>query len=142
MSATPTPHPEWFGHDKVAVWGPGGLPAAPPAPPGSNARNQGDRALADALSKAGTPGQRPGVRPVARAPKPQMKRRMRMDAESALFTRSMRRLAARDGAPEPRTHVKPLWRSVLGPAYALLPWAVKRRVVRLTSGVRGWHRGP
>lgn len=141
MSVTPTPHPEWFGHDKVALWGPGALPAAPPAPPGSNARNQGDRALADALSKVGTPGRRPGDRPVARAPRPQVRRRMRMDGESALITRSMRRLAADGGAPPPRTHVNPAWRSVLGPAYALLPWAVKRRVLRLTSGVRGWRRG-
>ena len=38
---------EYFGHDKVAHHGRGGLPAAPPAPPGSTARKAGENAVAD-----------------------------------------------------------------------------------------------
>ena len=54
---------EYFGHDKVAHHGRGGLPAAPPAPPGSTARKAGETALADALSRVGTPGRAPGRLP-------------------------------------------------------------------------------
>ena len=54
---------EYFGHDKVAHHGRGGLPAAPPAPPGSTARKAGENAVADGLAKAGTAGVRPGLPP-------------------------------------------------------------------------------
>ena len=72
--ATPPDIPEhlkeYFGHDKVALHGRGGMPAAPPAPPGSTARKAGETALADALRTAGTPGEAaraPPGRPPAQA---------------------------------------------------------------------------
>jgi hypothetical protein len=135
------PHPEWFGHDKVALFGAGGMPAAPPAPPGSPARRQGDAALADALSKVGSRQPRPGQFPATAAPKSSVKRAMRRQAETALFTRSQRSLGPRVGAPDPAVEVNPAWRYVIGPVYTRLPWGLKRRIVSATSGVKGWRGG-
>ena len=101
MSAHEVPEglTEYFGHDKVAHRGRGGLPAAPPAPPGSTARKAGQNAVADGLAKAGTPGLRPGARPAKVPPKPALPRRMRAGGERALFEQSMRRLGPVAKAP-------------------------------------------
>jgi hypothetical protein len=130
---------EWFGHDKVALHGSGGLPAAPPAPPGSTARKAGEAALAQALSVAGTPGVRPGQRPAALPPKPGLPRAMRSNGERALMEASMRRLGGRAGAPAPHAGAGWFWRSVFAPVYSAIPWGIKRRMVAITSGVKGWR---
>ena len=130
---------EYFGHDKVALFGAGGLPAAPPAPPGSPARRQGETALADALSKVGTLGPRIGDKPVARPPKPGFSRGMRNHSERALMERSQRALAARQGRPAPHAEAAWFWRSVFAPVYSALPWGLKRRMVGVASGVKGWR---
>jgi hypothetical protein len=58
----------YFGHDKVALHGSGGMPASPPAPPGSTARKAGETAVSDALSTAGRAGRRRSrCRPPSRA---------------------------------------------------------------------------
>jgi hypothetical protein len=131
---------EYFGHDKVAHHGSGGLPAAPPAPPGSTARKAGETALADALSVAGTPGRRPGDHPAALPPKPALARRMRAGGERAMLEASQRRYGPASGHPPPHATSGRLWRSVFAPVYSALPWAVKRRMVAVGSGVRGWRR--
>jgi hypothetical protein len=128
----------YFGHDKVAFFGTGGLPAAPPAPPGSTARRQGEAALADALSKVGSTAPRPGMKPCATPPKPALTRLMRGSSERALMERSMRRMAPRTGAPSPHAESPWLFRAVIGPVYAAVPWSVKKRIVAATSGVKGW----
>jgi hypothetical protein len=130
---------EWFGHDKVALFGRGGLPAAPPAPPGSTARKAGETALADALSKVGTPGARPGQHPATLPPKPGLPRLMRSSGERALMEASMRRLGARAGTPAPHPAAGWFWRSVFAPAYSAIPWGIKRRMVAMTSGVKRWR---
>lgn len=131
---------EYFGHDKVAHRGRGGLPAAPPAPPGSTARRAGENAVADGRAKAGTPGRRPGDHPAVVPPRPAMPRRMRAAGERALMERSQRRLGPAAGAPPPHRTAGLIWRSALAPLYARVPWRIKRRMVALTSGVRGWSR--
>jgi hypothetical protein len=128
----------YFGHDKVALFGSGGLPAAPPAPPGSPARRQGEAALADALSKVGSREPRPGMRPAAMPPKPALPRLMRSRSERALMEASMRRMAPSIGAPPPHGHSPWVFRSVVGPAYGAVPWGLKKRIVAATSGVKGW----
>ena len=131
---------DYFGHDKVAHHGSGGLPAAPPAPPGSTARKAGETALADALAKAGRPGRRPGDFPAARPPKPQMARRMRAGGERAMLEASQRRFGPRSGHPAPHGGSPWFWRAVFAPVYSALPWGLKRRMVAIGSGVRGWRR--
>jgi hypothetical protein len=131
---------EYFGHDKVAHHGSGGLPAAPPAPPGSTARKAGETARADALSKVGTPGRRPGDFPAALPPKPEMARRMRASGERAMLEASQRRFGPAAGAPAPHASSPWFWRSVFAPVYSAIPWALKRRMVGWGSGVRGWRR--
>src|SRR5262245_66399825 len=86
---------EYFGPDKVAFFGAGGSPAQL-APPESPARRQGEAAVADALGKVGTDAPRIGERPVARPPKPALKRRVRMMSERALMEDSMRRLRSEE----------------------------------------------
>lgn len=130
---------EYFGHDKVALHGSGGMPAAPPAPPGSTARKAGETALADALSKARTPGRRPGDRPAAAAPKPKLPRAMRAGGERALMEASQRRLGTRTGAPAPHGSAGWFWRTLFAPAYSVTPWGLKRRMVAMTSGVKRWR---
>ncbi len=131
---------EYFGHDKVAHHGSGGMPAAPPAPPGSTARKAGETALADALGVAGTPGRRPGDRPAALPPKPQLARRMRAGGERAMLEASQRRFGRTSGHPPPHATAGRFWRTVFAPAYSAVPWALKRRMVGWGSGVRGWRR--
>jgi hypothetical protein len=133
---------EYFGHDKVALFGAGGMPAAPPAPPGSPARRQGETALADALSKVGTPGPRIGDTPAARPPKPGLSRMMRDHSERALMERSQREWAARRGGPPPHPEAGWFWRSVFAPGYRALPWGLKRRMASVASGVKGWRPAP
>lgn len=130
---------EYFGHDKVAHHGRGGLPAAPPAPPGSTARKAGEAALADGLAKAGTPGRRPGDHPAAAAPKPTLPRLMRSSGERALFQASQRTLGRVTGAPAPHAAGGWFWRSVFAPVYGRIPWGLKRRMVTMTSGVKKWR---
>jgi hypothetical protein len=131
---------EYFGHDKVALFGAGGMPAAPPAPPGSPARRQGETALADALSRVGTPGPRIGDHPAARPPKPAFSRLMRSHSEQALMEHSQRVLSSRRGGPMPHAEAGWVWRAVFAPAYRALPWGIKRRMTRIASGVKGWSR--
>jgi hypothetical protein len=131
---------DYFGHDKVALFGSGGMPAAPPAPPGSPARRQGEAALADALSKAGTPGRRPGDQPVVRPPRPKLNRAMRQRGERALMEASMRSVGGRYGASHPHGAAGWFWASVFAPGYRRIPWSVKRRLSGLTSGVKGWRK--
>lgn len=130
---------QYFGHDKVALHGSGGMPAAPPAPPGSTARKAGETALADALSKAGTPGRRPGHRPAATPPKPRLSRAMRAGGERALMEASQKRFGARTGAPAPHASAPWFWRTLFAPAYGVIPWGLKRRMVAMTSGVKRWR---
>ncbi|MGD9695700.1 MAG: hypothetical protein AB7V42_08580 [Thermoleophilia bacterium] len=130
---------EYFGHDKVALHGSGGLPAAPPAPPGSTARRAGEHARDDALSKVGTPGVRPGQRPAAIPPKARLPRAMRSSGERALMERSQARLGPSAGAPPPHGGAGWFWRSLFAPVYSAIPWAVKKRMVSITSGVKGWR---
>lgn len=129
---------EYFGHDKVAHRGRGGLPAAPPAPPGSTARKAGENAVADGLARARTPGRRPGDHPAVVPPRPAMSRRMRGAGERALMQASQRRLGPVAGAPTPHGSAGVVWRAVLAPVYSRIPWGLKRRMVGMTSGVKGW----
>jgi hypothetical protein len=133
---------EYFGHDKVAHKGSGGMPAAPPAPPGSTARKAGETALASALSTAGKPGRRPGDFPAVLPPRPAMSRRMRAGGERALMEASQRRFGSGSGNPAPHAASGWFWRSVFAPVYSRVPWGVKRRMVTMTSGVKGWRRRP
>jgi hypothetical protein len=130
---------EYFGHDRVAHHGRGGMPAAPPAPPGSTARKAGETALADALSKVGTPGPRPGQRPAVVPPPPAVARRMRAGGERALLEASQRRFGPAAGHPAPHLESGAFWRSVFAPVYSRIPWGLKRRMVAMTSGVKGWR---
>jgi hypothetical protein len=130
---------EYFGHDRVAHHGRGGLPAAPPAPPGSTARKAGETALADALSRVGKPGARPGGFPAALPPRPEMARRMRAGGERALMEASQRRFGPAVGAPEPHEGAGWFWRSVFAPVYGRIPWRLKRRMATTTSGVKRWR---
>jgi len=129
----------YFGHDKVALFGSGGMPAAPPAPPGSPARRQGEEALRDALSKVGSLRPRPGTHPAVVPPKPLLSRRMRASGERALMERSMRDLGARVGFRPPYAEAGWFWRTVFAPMYRAIPWGIKRRMVAMTSGVRRWR---
>jgi hypothetical protein len=130
---------DYFGHDKVVLFGAGGMPAAPPAPPGSPARRQGEAALRDALSKVGTPGPRRGAHPAARPPRKRLPQTMRSSGERALMEVSMRELGGRVGFPPPQPSAGWFWRAVFAPAYRRIPWGVKRRMVAMTSGVRRWR---
>jgi hypothetical protein len=130
---------EYFGHDKVAHRGRGGLPAAPPAPPGSTARAAGENAVRDGLSKAGTPGRRPGDHPAVVAARPGLPRLMRAGGERALFQESMRRLGPTAGAPAPHPTAGWFWARVFAPVYSRIPWGIKRRMVSRASGVKGWR---
>ena len=140
----PADLPDWvkehFGHDKVSIYGVGGMPAAPPAPPGSNARRQGETARAEALAVYGTPGPRPGERPAVRPPRPKVNRRMRAGGERALFEDTQRKLVRRYGGTPPVAEAGTLWRSVFVPVYRSLPWAVRRRAALIGSGAKGWKR--
>jgi hypothetical protein len=142
VSAAHDPHDErlreYFGHDRVALFGAGGMPAAPPAPPGSPARRQGEAALADALSKVGTPGPRIGAKPAAPKIRPSLTGAMRARGEKALMEAGMRDSARRSGSAEPLLQSNPFWRLVFVPTYRALPWAIKRTMATTTSGVRGW----
>ncbi len=130
---------EYFGHDKVALRGRGGLPAAPPAPPGSTARKAGETALADALAKVGTPGNRPGHHPAVIPPKPALPRLMRAGGERALMEASQRKFGPVTGAPAPHGSAGWFWRTLFAPVYAVIPWSIKRRMVAMTSGVKKWR---
>jgi hypothetical protein len=129
---------DYFGYDKVSIFGDGGMPAAPPAPPGSTARKQGDVAVADALAKAGTPGVRPGAHATKPAVHPTFNSKMRAATEEALFEASMRRTARARGGPAPYPAAGAFWRRVFVPVWSLVPWGVKRRIVNVASGVKGF----
>ena len=114
---------EYFGHDKVAHHGSGGMPAAPPAPPGSTARKAGETALADGLSKAGTPG-RAARRDSPRRcrPGPRLPRRMRAGGERALMEASHAPPRPGVGPPAPHAAAGWFWRSVFAPSTRAIPW--------------------
>ena len=126
----------YFGHDKVALFGDGGMPAAPPAPPGSTARKQGEEAVRDALSKVGSPGRRPGTHPVAAPVRVGLNNRMRATTERALFEASQRRTSARTGGPAPHGSAGLFWSKLFVPVWSVVPWVIKGRIVRAASGVR------
>jgi hypothetical protein len=126
---------EYVGHDKVALFGRGGRPA-PAAPPDSPARRHGELAVREALAALDTPGPQPGERPAAVPPKPSMARRMRANSERALMEASMRKL----GAVEPRTHSTALWSGLFVPFWRAVPWGLKKRILSVASGVKGWKR--
>ena len=130
---------EYFGHDKVALFGSGGMPAAPPAPPGSPARRQGEVARADALAKVGSREPRPGMTPAALPSRPALLRLVRMQSERALMESSMQALGRRIGAPPPHRESGVLFRYVVAPVYRAVPWKLKKRIVAVASGVRGWR---
>ena len=132
---------DFFGHDKVSIFGDGGMPAAPPAPPGSPARRQGEIAKAAAFEAMEQGGVRPGERPAAARPKPGLVRRMRLQGEAALMEASMRDAVERGearGEPYPSGGV--LWRKGFAPVYRALPWGLISRFVTIGSGARGWRR--
>lgn len=131
----------YFGHDKVSLFGDGGMPAAPPAPPGSPARAQGEVARADALAKAGTPGERPGSRPTAKAPRPRPGRWFRNHGEQALYEDTMRTLVRRHGGVPPASETGWFWSSVFVPVYKRLPWRLRAPAVKVGSSAKGWKRG-
>lgn len=143
MSAEQIPEAvkDYFGYDKVSVFGDGGMPAAPPAPPGSTARKQGDVAVSDAVSKAGSPGVRPGALATKPAVHPTFNSKMRAATEQALFEASMKKRVEATGGTPPYPAAGAFWRSVFVPFWSLVPWSIKRRVVNAASGVKGFGSG-
>lgn len=139
--AVPEHLEQYFGHDKISLFGVGPLPAAPPAPPGSTARKAGDTAVADALSKVGSTEYRPGLKPAVIPPKPSLKRAVRMNAEHASMLASQRRHTAKGRGVTPLGHVGKFWTGVFVPFYRLVPWALRRPMMRMASGVKGWSSG-
>lgn len=126
---------EYLGHDKVALFGRGGRPA-PPAPPDSPARRHGELAVREALEAFGRPGPQPGERPAVVPPKPSLSRKMRMNSEQALMEASMAKL----GSVKPRAHSSFLWSGLFVPFWKAIPWGIKRRILTVASGVKGWRR--
>ena len=126
---------EYLGHDKVALFGRGGRPA-PPAPPDSPARRHGELAVREALAAIGQRGSQPGERPVVTPPKPSMARAMRAHSERALMEASMQKL----GTVTPRVHSAAFWSKVFVPFWGAIPWGLKRRILTVASGVKGWRR--
>ena len=62
---------------------------------------------------------------------------LRENAEHYLLDDAHRKLAARDGslAPRPPRDAKELfWLKVFAPAYALLPWPLRQRIMRAMPG--------
>ncbi len=127
---------DYLGPDKVALFGKGGRPA-PPAPPDSPARRHGELAVREALAAIGTPNQ-PGERPAAVKPPPSLSRRMRSLSEQSLMEASMRKL----GTVPPVPHAPKLARALIVPLWSVLPWGLKRVLLRTASGVKGWNRPP
>jgi hypothetical protein len=130
---------EYFGHDKVAFHGRGGMPAAPPAPPGSTARKAGETAVADALSRVGSTSPRPGQQPAVVPPKPALPRVMRANGEKALLHAAQRRFGRLTGAPAPQGGGHWFWRAIFAPTYKALPWGIKSRMAKVTSGVKNYR---
>jgi len=129
---------DYFGYDKVSIFGDGGMPAAPPAPPGSTGRKAGDNAVADAVPKAGTPGHRPGAQAKATAVHPTMSAKMRAQTEQALFEASQRKTAKAVGSAPPYGLAGAFWSKIFVPVWSLVPWAIKKHVVAMTSAVKGY----
>ncbi len=125
---------EYLGHDKVALFGRGGRPA-PAAPPDSPARRHGELAVREALAAIGAPNQ-PGERPVVTPPKPSMARKMRARSEQALMEASMTKL----GTVRPHVQSTAIWRGLFVPFWKALPWGLKKRILDVASGVKGWRR--
>ncbi len=125
---------QYLGHDKVALFGRGGR-LAPPAPPDSPARKHGELAVREALATIGQPNQ-PGERPAAVPPTPSMARKMRGKSEQALMEASMRKL----GTVAPYAHSTPMWSRLFVPFWKAIPWSLKKRILNVASGVKGWRR--
>jgi hypothetical protein len=66
---------------------------------------------------------------------------MRSGGETALMQASQRRFGAVTGAPAPHGSAGWFWRSVFAPVYSAIPWSIKKRMVTMTSGVKGWRKG-
>lgn len=131
---------QYFGYDKISLFGVGPLPAAPPAPPGTTARKAGDNAVADAVPKAGTPGMRPGARPSAAPMHPSMSAKMRAKSEAALLEHSMRSsIKARGGTPPPR-NAGLLFGGIFAPVWSKVPWGIKKVFVSGASGVKNYSK--
>ena len=126
---------DYLGHDKVALFGRGGRPA-PPAPPDSPARKHGELAVREALEALQKGGPQIGERPAATPPKPSMSRKMRARSEQALMEASMKKL----GKVPPHTHSTGLWSGIFVPFWKALPWGLKKRILNVASGVKGWRR--
>ena len=138
MSAAPEHLKQYFGYDKISLFGVGPMPAAPPAPPGTTARKAGDNAVANAVATARAPGVRPGARPAVAPQHPGLSARMRAKSEAALLEHSMHSaIRARGGTP-PRRHAGMIFGAVFAPIWAKVPWDVKRVVVSRASGVRNY----
>lgn len=129
---------QYFGYDKISLFGVGPMPAAPPAPPGTTARKAGDNAVADAVPKAGAPGVRPGARPATAPLHPSISARMRAKSEGALLEHAMRSaIRARGGSPPPRQSGV-LFGGLFAPVWSKVPWAIKKAVVSGASGVKNY----
>lgn len=126
---------DYLGHDKVALFGTGGRPV-PPAPPDSPPRRHGELAVREALAAIGESHQ-PGDRPAARPAPPTTAGRMRQMSERALMEASMKKL----GRVAPREHSNPIARAVIVPVWRVLPWSVRKTMLKTASGVKGWYRG-
>lgn len=138
MSEVPEHLEQYFGYDKISLFGVGPMPAAPPAPPGTTARKAGDNAVADAVPKAGTPGVRPGARPAAAPMHPSMSARMRAKSEAALLEHSMRSaIKARGGTPPARS-AGLLFGGLFAPVWSKVPWGIKKVFVSGASGVKNY----
>ena len=66
---------------------------------------------------------------------------MRAGGERALMEASQRRFGKATGAPAPHGTAGWFWRSVFAPVYSAIPWSIKKRMVTMTSGVKGWKKG-
>lgn len=126
---------DYLGHDKVALFGKGGRPA-PAAPADSPARKHGELAVREALEALKAGGPQIGERPAATPPKPSMARAMRQRSEGALMEASMRK----HGSIAPHGHSGFIWARLFVPFWKALPWGLKKTILRVASGVKGWRR--
>lgn len=130
---------QYFGHDKISLFGTGPMPAAPAAPPGSTGRKAGDTALADALAKVGSAEPRPGQRPTRPAAGGGLARAMRSRSERALVEHVMKRTVRARGGTPPYGTAGVLFGGIFAPVWSRVPWGLKRRIVAMTSGVRDYR---
>ena len=114
---------EYFGHDKVAHKGSGGMPAAPPGPARVD-RAQGRRDRARLGPQHGRQARPPAGRLTRRAPA--QARDVAAHArrrERALMEASQRRFGSGSGHPAPHATSGWFWRWVFAPVYRGCPGA-------------------